>query len=130
MQLHLSILGNRCMHLSIFRHDTSFTVFSYNFPANCQICTCQLKSLSRALCWMRNLKLSCQLSLSIMNESWYGIPPLTHTEISIRNAYGKNIFWSTLIGKSKERKTIDFPHCPFELPANQHSQFSLAIISH
>ena len=50
VQLHLSILGNRCMHLSIFRHDTSFTVFSYDFPANCQICTCQFKSLSRALC--------------------------------------------------------------------------------
>ena len=49
VQLHLSILGNRCMHLSIFRHDTSFTVFSYDFPANCQICTCQQKSLSRAL---------------------------------------------------------------------------------
>ena len=31
---------------------------------------------------------------------------------------GKNLFWSTLIGKSRERK-----HCPFEPPANQHSQF-------
>ena len=30
----------------------------------------------------------------------------------------KNIFRSTLTGKSRERKRIDFPYCRFELPAN------------
>ena len=33
------------------------------------------------------------------------------------------IFWSNFIGKTIERKKIDFLHCPFEIPANQHSQF-------
>ena len=37
---------------------------------------------------------------------------------------GKNLFWSSLIGKSRERKRNEFPHCPFELSANQHSQSS------
>jgi len=27
---------------------------------------------------------------------------------------GKNIFWSTFIGKSRERKKNDFPNCPFD----------------
>ena len=27
---------------------------------------------------------------------------------------GNNIFWSTLIGKSRERKVYHLPHCPFE----------------
>ena len=49
VHLHLSILGNRCMHPSIFRPDTTFTVFRPIFLANYQICTCQLKFLSRAL---------------------------------------------------------------------------------
>jgi len=40
---------------------------------------------------------------------------------------GETIFWFTLIGKSREsdkqkqgKKKNDFPHYPFELPANQH----------
>ena len=37
---------------------------------------------------------------------------------------GKNRFLSTLIGKSREIKEIYFPHYPFKLPANQHSQSS------
>jgi len=36
----------------------------------------------------------------------------------------KNIFWSTRIGKGRERKMNHFSHCPLELPANQHSQSS------
>jgi hypothetical protein len=36
---------------------------------------------------------------------------------------GRNILWSTLVCKSREGKINHFPHCPFELPANQHSQF-------
>ena len=32
---------------------------------------------------------------------------------------GKNIYWFTFIGKSKERKIFDFLHCPFEPPAKQ-----------
>ena len=30
------------------------------------------------------------------------------------------MYWSTFIGKSKERKIFDFLHCPFEPPAKQH----------
>ena len=34
------------------------------------------------------------------------------------------IFWSTFIGKSRKRNNNNFPHCPFELAVNQHSQSS------
>ena len=37
--------------------------------------------------------------------------------------FWKNIFWSTLICKNRKRKKNDIPHCPFELPAKQHSRF-------
>jgi hypothetical protein len=40
--------------------------------------------------------------------------------VEAKNVSGKNIYWSTFIGKSKERKFFDFLHCPFEPPAKQH----------
>ena len=39
------------------------------------------------------------------------------------NVSRKNIFWSNLIGKIRERKK-NFPHCPFELPTNHLHQSS------
>ena len=36
----------------------------------------------------------------------------------------ENIYWSTCIGKSKERNFFDFLHCPFEPPAKQHRPVS------
>ena len=36
-----------------------------------------------------------------------------------KHVSGKNIFWSTLIDKSRARKK-SFPTCPFEPPAKQH----------
>ena len=40
--------------------------------------------------------------------------------VEAKHVSGKNIYWSTFIGKSKERKIFDFLHCPFEPPAKQH----------
>ena len=40
--------------------------------------------------------------------------------VEAKHVSGKNIYWSTFIGKSKERKFFDFLHCPFEPPAKQH----------
>ena len=40
--------------------------------------------------------------------------------VEAKHVSGKNIYWSTFIGKSKERKKIDFRHCPFEQPAKQY----------
>ena len=40
--------------------------------------------------------------------------------IEAKHVSGKNIYWSTFIGKRKERKFFDFLHCPFEPPAKQH----------
>ena len=40
--------------------------------------------------------------------------------VEAKHVSGKNIYWSTFIGKSKERKNFDFLHCPFEPPAKQH----------
>ena len=53
----------------------------------------------------------------------------THCEFRLRNGRGKtclwkNLYWSTCIGKSKERKIFDFLHCPFEPPAKQHRPVS------
>ena len=91
VQLHLSILGNRCMHLSIFRHDTSFTVFSYDFPANCQICTCQLKSLSRALNQDRRLGSGHrpQAGASLMWVPWH--PHFFRIHKLAPTRFGKNL---------------------------------------
>ena len=44
--------------------------------------------------------------------------------IEAKHVSGKNICWSTFIGKSKERKIFDFLHCPFEPPAKQHRPVS------
>ena len=44
--------------------------------------------------------------------------------IGAKHVSGKNIYWSTCIGKSKERKIFDFLHCPFEPPAKQHRPVS------
>ena len=33
---------------------------------------------------------------------------------------GKNIFWSSLITKFRGGKNFEFPHCPFEGPADIH----------
>ena len=40
--------------------------------------------------------------------------------VEAKHVSGKNIYWSTFISKSKERKFFDFLHCPFEPPAKQH----------
>ena len=44
--------------------------------------------------------------------------------VGAKHVSGKNIYWSTCIGKSKERKIFDFLHCPFEPPAKQHRPVS------
>ena len=44
--------------------------------------------------------------------------------VEAKHVSGKNIYWSTFIGKSKERKIFDFLHCPFEPPAKQHRPVS------
>ena len=44
--------------------------------------------------------------------------------VGAKHVSGKNICWSTCIGKSKERKIFDFLHCPFEPPAKQHRPVS------
>ena len=44
--------------------------------------------------------------------------------VGAKHVSGKNIYWSTCIGKSKERKNFDFLHCPFEPPAKQHRPVS------
>ena len=44
--------------------------------------------------------------------------------VEAKHVSGKNIYWSTFIGKSKERKIFDFLHCPFEPPAKQHQPVS------
>ena len=44
--------------------------------------------------------------------------------VGAKHVSGKNICWSTCIGKSKERKFFDFLHCPFEPPAKQHRPVS------
>ena len=44
--------------------------------------------------------------------------------VEAKHVSGKNIFWSTCIGKNKERKIFDFLHCPFEPPAKQHRPVS------
>ena len=44
--------------------------------------------------------------------------------VRAKHVSGKNIYWSTCIGKSKERKIFDFLHCPFEPPAIQHRPVS------
>ena len=44
--------------------------------------------------------------------------------VEAKHVSGKNIYWSTFIGKSKERKFFDFLHCPFEPPAKQHRPVS------
>ena len=44
--------------------------------------------------------------------------------VGAKHVSGKNIYWSTFIGKSKERKIFDFLHCPFEPPAKQHRPVS------
>ena len=40
--------------------------------------------------------------------------------VEAKHVSGIEIYWSTFIGKSKERKIFDFLHCPFEPPAKQH----------
>ena len=44
--------------------------------------------------------------------------------VGAKHVSGKNIYWSTCIGKTKERKIFDFLHCPFEPPAKQHRPVS------
>ena len=57
-------------------------------------------------------------------------PPALHTVnsgsemVRAKHVSGKDIYWSTCIGKSKERKIFDFLHCPFEPPAKQHRPVS------
>ena len=40
--------------------------------------------------------------------------------VEAKHISGKNIFWSTLIAKSRGGKIFEFLHCPFEGRANMH----------
>ena len=44
--------------------------------------------------------------------------------VEAKHVSGKNIYWSTFIGGSKERNIFDFLHCPFDPPAKQHRPVS------
>ena len=67
---------------------------------------------------------SCRFATHFCFLMWLHTVNSGSEMVGAKHVSGKNIYWSTCIGKSKERKIFDFLHCPFEPPAKQHRPVS------
>ena len=97
-------------------------VKKFEFPCNIFILIIAIEIFCNATkdLFELNLLATARPSIRRINQSLCLSKP--HCEFRLRNGRGKNIYWSTFISKSKERKFFDFLHCPFEPQPNSTGQ--------